>query len=61
MKIEHPADYRRKRAEQYPPVGDQLDAIWSAIEALANGHPIPNDSAVMLDRLRSLRERIPKP
>lgn len=29
--VSDPEAYRRKRAAEYPPVGDQLDAIWKQL------------------------------
>ena len=35
-KIEHAkTDYKRSRAAAYPPIGDQLDALWKGGDAAA--------------------------
>lgn len=28
MKIKHKSDYSKRRAAEYPPIADQLDALW---------------------------------
>lgn len=32
MKLRHEGDYRKKRAEQYPSVEEQLDMLWHAMD-----------------------------
>ena len=32
MLIEHKEDYRKLRASAYPKLGDQIDAIWHAMD-----------------------------
>ena len=34
MKISVPVDYAQARREKYPPIADQLDAVWKGGEAL---------------------------
>lgn len=31
MKLRHEGDYRKKRAEEYPSVEDQLDMLWHSM------------------------------
>lgn len=31
MKLRHEGDYRKKRAEAYPDVSEQLDMLWHAM------------------------------
>ena len=45
------------RAAQYPPLGDQLDAIWKAIAPLIE-HP---EAEAMLAKIRSVKASNPKP
>ena len=33
MKIHHEGDYRARRAAEYPPIAEQLDALWHAMQA----------------------------
>ena len=49
---EHVAqDYARKRASEYPPIGDQLDALWKGGEAAAN----------MAIQVQAVKNKYPKP
>jgi hypothetical protein len=43
--------YAEKRLSEYPPVGDQLDALWKGGEAAAD----------MLTKVQSIKEKYPKP
>ena len=31
MKIQHREDYRKLRRQDYPKIGDQLDALWHSM------------------------------
>lgn len=58
MKIKHDADYRQKRAAEYPDIGDQLDAIWKELEQ----RPLlDSDAENMLNRVKEIKQRYPKP
>jgi hypothetical protein len=58
MKIKHDADYRQKRAAEYPDIGDQLDAIWKELEQ----RPLlVSDAENMLNRVKEIKQRYPKP
>ncbi len=58
MKIKHDADYRQKRAAEYPDIGDQLDAIWKELEQ----RPLlVSDAKNMLNRVKEIKQRYPKP
>jgi hypothetical protein len=43
--------YKRDRAAEYPPVGDQLDALWKGGEA----------AAAMLAQVQAVKAKYPKP
>jgi hypothetical protein len=43
--------YRFQRANEYPPIGDQLDALWKGGDA----------AAAMLARIEAVKEQYPKP
>ncbi len=43
-------EYARKRALEYPPVGDQLDALWKGGDAAAE----------MLARVQAVKAKYPK-
>ena len=53
----HERTYHAYRAQNYPPVGDQLDAIWKALSKLT-GDP---DAQAMLTRIREVKTAHPKP
>lgn len=44
-------DYRKLRAAEYPPVGDQLDALWKGGDAAAE----------MLAQVQAVKAKYPKP
>lgn len=43
-------EYQRKRAAEYPPIGDQLDALWKGGEAAAE----------MLAKVQAVKNKYPK-
>ena len=43
--------YQRDRAAEYPPIGDQLDALWKGGEA----------STTMLAQVQAVKAKYPKP
>jgi hypothetical protein len=43
--------YQRQRASEYPPIGDQLDALWKGGEAAAE----------MLAKVQAVKAKYPKP
>jgi hypothetical protein len=43
--------YRRFRSKEYPPIGDQLDALWKGGDAAAE----------MLARVQEIKYKYPKP
>ena len=43
--------YRFQRAAEYPPIGDQLDALWKGGQAAQD----------MLARIQAIKEQYPKP
>lgn len=57
-KIIHVDPYETRRRAEYPPIEEQLDAIWKALEAIPN---LPPDTAAMLDRIRRIKQDFPKP
>ena len=50
MKFELKRDYRDLRKEAYPPIAEQLDALWKGGEALDE----------MRQRVLEVKERYPK-
>lgn len=43
-------EYQRKRAPEYPPIGDQLDALWKGGDAAAQ----------MLAKVQAVKDKYPK-
>jgi hypothetical protein len=43
-------EYQRKRANEYPPIGDQLDALWKGGDAAAE----------MLAKVQAVKTKYPK-
>jgi hypothetical protein len=46
-----PLEYQRQRAAEYPPIGDQLDALWKGGDAAAE----------MLAQVQAVKAKYPKP
>ena len=59
MKINIKVDYRAKRREAYPPIGEQLDALWKALAATPE--TLPPEARAMLDQVQAVKSNIPKP
>lgn len=59
MKLTHLRDYREARRPEYPEIGDQLDAVWKALEA--SGARLPPEAVAVLDQVRAVKKRYPKP
>lgn len=49
--VTDPTLYQRQRAAAYPPIGDQLDALWKGGE----------DAAAMLAQVQAVKLKYPKP
>ena len=56
---ERPKAYDERRREQYPLVGDQLDAIWKYLAAQQPKN-LPDDTAAMLEQILSVKDANPK-
>lgn len=46
----NPNAYKTQRANEYPPIGDQLDALWKGGEAAAE----------MLSKVQAVKDKYPK-
>lgn len=54
--------YQKKRQAEYPPIGDQLDAIWKLLEkALIGQSELPSDAIATFDQVRGVKEKYPAP
>lgn len=47
-------DVRQSRKFSYPPIGDQLDAIWKILATIAPDHP-------MVQKIQAVKAQLPKP
>ena len=53
--------YAEKRAAEYPPVGDQLDAIWKELNfRRLNGDNLVSDADEIINKVLSVKEKYPK-
>jgi len=54
--LHHESDYRKKRAEDYPALSEQLDALWHAMDqgALPKAEPF-------YSQIRAVKVKYPKP
>jgi len=56
-------DYKEKRKLEYLRnigIGDQLGALFNAVEALSKGNPLPEDFNSILSTIKKIKEDIPK-
>lgn len=53
--------YKRRRREAYPDAGEQLDALWKGLEALAGKKALPEGTAAMRERIAAVKAAYPKP
>jgi hypothetical protein len=58
MKLHHTGDYRVKREGEYPPIGDQIDALWKALEP--NKTKLPKEARDMMERVQAVKRKFPK-
>ena len=60
--LRHVSDYRARRAVEFPPLGEALDAIRKAFDLLAaEGVPLPADTRAWLAESAAVKARLPKP
>lgn len=53
--------YKRRRRENYPQIGEQLDAVWKALDHLAwQGIELPSDTLAVLDQVKVVKTDNPK-
>ena len=51
---------RLKRARNYPPIGDQLDALWKDFEARKKKGAVNPEAAAILAKIKNVKQRFPK-
>lgn len=52
-------NYAEARRTEYPEIGEQLDAIWKALES--SGLNLPPETSAMLARVNGVKAKFPKP
>lgn len=61
MKIRHSEDYRKRRRAEYPPVGEQMDAIMKMAAALREqGIALPEETQQWIDHCQSVKMKYRK-
>lgn len=54
--------YKQLRADEYPAIGDQLDAIWKELNARRlKGENLTQDADDMLGQILAVKRKHPKP
>ena len=59
MIIVHTREYKEARQEAYPPVGDQLDALFRHFAADPDN--VPPELQAWVDACQAVKDRYPKP
>ena len=57
MKFEINVPYQKLRKVEYPPIEEQLDALWKALSNLKITDP---DALAMIETIKSVKKKIPK-
>lgn len=61
MIIEHHESHIQLRVQEYPKIGDQLDAIYKALKALRNqGFLLPKETCEWINQLDQIKDKYPK-
>jgi hypothetical protein len=55
----HRREYLTKRKKEYPPIGDQLDALWKLIQANADKIDLA-EAAPLLATVQEVKDKYPK-
>lgn len=62
MKIQHDEDYRKLRRAAYPPVGEQLDAVYKLARAMRDSDvALPSEVEAWMAQLARVKETFKKP
>ena len=61
-KVRIGGDVPRRRAAEYPPIGDQLDAMMKLARTLLDaGFSLPPDVIAIVERCEAVKASLPKP
>lgn len=62
MSIHHHKPYKLARKARYPKEGDQLDALWKALDVLfvQTGATPPPEMVEIVQRITAVKEQCPK-
>lgn len=60
MKIEFAACHKERRSREYPPVQEQLGAMWKIIRAMQMSEAPPEDATEIQDRIDRNKAKYPK-
>lgn len=52
--------YYKRRVEEYPPIGDQLDALWKLIQANSDKIDLA-EAAPLFEAVQAVKDKYPKP
>ena len=52
--------YQQYRADAYPPVGDQLDALWKLVDSLLSKAAPPAEALAVCDQIAQVKLQWPK-
>jgi|GEM_PF-3529591 len=60
MRIKGSKEPAVRRLQNYPPIGNQLDAIYKGFQALRQqGFQLPEETIAWLDRIAAVKEQNP--
>ena len=61
MKIKHKVDIGKRRGREYPPVTDQIDALFKMAQALRDqGITLPAETLKWIDTIEKVKAKFPK-
>lgn len=60
MKITHKPNYRLMRQKAYPPIGDQLDAVYKLAKALQGTVEFPPDVLKWIADIDQVKDKLKK-
>lgn len=55
-----PLAYQKLRVKEYPPLGDQLDAIMKALSAISKETTLPGETLRWIAKCKEIKQKYPK-